>query len=117
MAYHRYPNLGELLQGDLVSKIRCNLASKDFLDRECNCNTTTKVKSRCEYGGECSRCCVIYKVTCKWCGDFYVVNTQDNLKKRMEQHFQDVAQKVMNDKNSESLAAHFDNNFAKKPSP
>ena len=27
MSYHRFPNLGELLQGDLVSKIRGNLAS------------------------------------------------------------------------------------------
>ena len=33
MSYHRFPNLGELLQEDLVSKIRRNLASKDFLDR------------------------------------------------------------------------------------
>ena len=33
MSYHRLPKLGELLQGDLVSKIRRNLASKDFLDR------------------------------------------------------------------------------------
>ena len=67
--------------------------SKDFPDRECNCNTNTKVKGRCAYGGECQRCCVIYKVTCKCCGDFYVGNTQNTLKKRMEQHFQDVAQK------------------------
>ena len=33
MSYHRFLNLGELLQGDLVSKIRRNLASKDFIDR------------------------------------------------------------------------------------
>ena len=62
MSYHRSPNLGELSQGDLVSKIRRDLASKDFLDRECNCNTTTKVNGRCVYGGECLICCVIYKV-------------------------------------------------------
>ena len=80
MSYHRFPKSGELLQGDLVSKIRRNLATKDFLDRECNCNTTTKVKSRCAYGGECRRCCVICKVTCKRCGEFYVGNTQNTLK-------------------------------------
>ena len=81
MSYNRFPNLGELLQGDLVSKTRRNLASKAFLDRECNCNTSTKVKGRCTYGGECQRCCVIYKVTCKCCGKFYVGNTQNTLKK------------------------------------
>ena len=35
----------------------------------------------------------------------------------MEQHFQDVAQKVVNDKNSESFAAHFAKHFTQKPSP
>ena len=33
MSYHKFPNLWELLQGDMVSKIRRNLKSKDFLDR------------------------------------------------------------------------------------
>ena len=106
MSYHRFPNLGKLLQGDLVSKIRRDLASKCFLDRECNCNSATKVNCICVYRGECHSCGVIYKVTCKFCADFYVGNTQNTLK-IMEQHFQDVAQKVMNDKNSDSFAAHF----------
>ena len=117
MSYHIFPNLGELLQGDLVSKIRCNLASKDFLDIEFNCNTTTKVKGRCAYGGECLICCVIYKVMCKCCGDFYFGNTQNTLKKRMEQHFQDVAQKVVNNKNLVSFTNHFAKQFTQKPSP
>ena len=79
--YHRFPNLGEHLQGDLVSKIRRNLAYKYSLDRACNCNTNTKVKGRCAYGGECQGCCVIYKVTCKCCGNLYVGNTQNTQKK------------------------------------
>ena len=33
MSYHRFPNLGELLQGDLVNKIRRNLAPKYFINR------------------------------------------------------------------------------------
>ena len=82
MSYHRLPNLGELVQGYLVSKTRRNLASKDFLNREYNCNTTKKVKGRCAYGGECRRCFVIHKVTCKCCGDFYVGNTQNTIKKQ-----------------------------------
>ena len=33
----------------------------------------------------------------------------------MEQYLQDVAQKVANDKNSESFAAHFAKYFTQKP--
>ena len=33
----------------------------------------------CAYKGECYRWCVVYKATCKSCGDFYV-NTQNTLK-------------------------------------
>ena len=62
MSYHRLPNLGELVKGNMARKIRRNLASKDFLDRKCNCDTTTKVKCECAYRVECRRCCVIYKV-------------------------------------------------------
>ena len=35
----------------------------------------------------------------------------------MEQHFQDVAQKVTNNKNSDYFAAHFAKHFTQKPSP
>ena len=92
------------------------MALRDYLDRECNCNTTTKVKGRCAYGGACCGCCVIYKITCKCCGDFYIGNTQ-NTQKIMEEHFQDVAQKVANNKNSDSSAAHFTKHFTQKPIP
>ena len=37
--------------------------------------------------------------------------------KKMEQHFQDVAQEVANNKNSNSFAAHFAKHFTQKPSP
>ena len=81
MSYRRFPNLGGILQGDKVSKIRRGLESKGCIDRELNCNLATKVNGMCAYGGKCRRCCVIYKVTCKFCGNFYVGNTQKNLKK------------------------------------
>ena len=35
----------------------------------------------------------------------------------MEQHFQDVAQKVANNNNLNSFAAHFAKHFTQKPSP
>ena len=41
----------------------------------------------------------------------------EHSKKRMEQYFQDVAQKFANNKNSDSYAAHFAQHFTQKPSP
>ena len=35
----------------------------------------------------------------------------------MEEHFQDVAQKVINNNSSDSFAAHFAKHFTQKPSP
>ena len=67
MSYHRLPNLGEILQGDMVGKLRKLIELKDFLNRECNCNSTTKVKGTCAYEGEFIAFCVVYKVTCRLC--------------------------------------------------
>ena len=111
MYYHRFPNLGELIQWDLVSKPRKGLAPKYFVSRERNCKPTMKVHVRCAYKGECRRCCVVYKVTPKCYGDFYVGNIQNVLKKRMEQNSQDVSQKVMHNKNLDSFANHFAKQF------
>ena len=81
MSHHGFQNLGELIQRYLVSKIRKVLASKDFPHRYCNCNATMKVNGICTYKGECRKCCIVYKVTCKHCNDFYVGNNQNTLKK------------------------------------
>jgi hypothetical protein len=37
MSYHRFPNLREMLQGDLSIKLTDNIESMDFKARECNC--------------------------------------------------------------------------------
>ena len=74
-----------------------------------------KINIRCVYGGGCRRFCIIYKVTCNFLGQFYVGDTQNTLK-TMEQHFQDVSQKVENDYNSGSFAAHFAKHFTQNQS-
>ena len=79
MFYHRLPNLGELLQGNLVSKLRKGFASEEFIDRECKCDLTTKVNGMCACRGECRGCRSVYEVTYKFWGDFYVGNTQNTL--------------------------------------
>ena len=47
MSYRILLNLGEILQGDMVGKLRKGIGSKDFLNCECNCNSRTKVKVTC----------------------------------------------------------------------
>ena len=81
MSYHRFPNLGEVLHGDMIGKLRKGIGSKDFLDREYNCSSSTKVKGECAYEGDCRACCIVYKVTCKKRLSVYVGNTQNTLKK------------------------------------
>ena len=81
MAYHRFPNLGEILQGYMVGKLREGIGSKDFLNRECNCSSTKKVNGECAYESDYRACCVVYKVTCKPFLSLHVGNTQNNQKK------------------------------------
>ena len=83
MSYHQFPNLGEILQGDIIVNIRKGIGLKAFLNCECICNSTTKVKVTCSYGGEFRSCCVVYKMTCRKYLSVYVGNTQNTLKKRM----------------------------------
>ena len=117
MSYHRFPNLGEFLQGGIVGKLRKVIGPKDFLNCEFNCGSTTKVKGTYAYKGDCRACGVVYKVTCKLRLSVYTGNTQNTLKERMEQNFQDVAQKVQQNKNLDTCAAHFAQHFDRKLTP
>ena len=65
MSYLRFPNLDEILQGDLLGKLRERIGLNNFLHRECNCISTTKLKVECAHEGYCRACCVVYKVTRK----------------------------------------------------
>ena len=98
MYYHIFPYLREILQGDMVGKLRKGIRSKHFLNRECICSSTTKVKVTCYYGGDCRVCCVVYKVMCKIFLSMYVAKYSKHPPKRMEQHSEDAAQKVQHDK-------------------
>ena len=44
MSYSRFPNLGEMLNGDLSNKIMKDVDNFGFQDMPCNCNTTTLTK-------------------------------------------------------------------------
>ena len=105
MSYHRFLNIRELLQGDLGTKLCKGIQSWDFATLQCNC----RKKTTCQYDGKCRTPIVVYKATCQKTGKAYIGNTQQFVKKRMQQHVQDVRKLVISEKNSDSFAAHFAN--------
>ena len=113
MSYHKFSNLREILQGDLNSKLMRGIGSKDFEDLPCNCSATSKSNGACVYNGKCRQYVVIYKAICKDCNAFYIGNTSTHLKKRMNQHFDDVKRLVSKGSQSDSYAKHFAEHFEK----
>ena len=112
MSYHKFPNLREIFQGDLASKLMEGVQSKDFMDRACNCNKSTKdEEGHCIYGGQCRKSIVIYKATCKECDKVYIGNTQQKVKKRLDQHFGDTVRLANCGEKSDSFASHFAEHF------
>ena len=71
MSYHKFPNLNELLSGDLTGKLMKDVVSLDFMDRQCNCNKASMVDEKCIFGGDCQNSIVVYKCECI-CGKFYI---------------------------------------------
>ena len=113
MSYHKFSNLRELFQGDLTCKILKGIGSRDFEELECNCNAASKIDGKCIYNSKCRSSVLVYKTTFKDCRDFCIGNTQQHLKKRMNQHFIEVRSLVNRDLTSDSFAKHFASHFPK----
>ena len=107
MSYHRFSNLRDIFQGNLNQKLMEGILSHNFMDLPCNCNKTMKLHGQCVYNGDCRKMCVIYKVTCRICDNFYIGNTQQKMKNWQGQHLDDVKKLVMKEICSDSFAAHF----------
>ena len=103
MSYHRFANLRETFQGDLTAKLIHNIGSLDFADLPCNCRN----KAACQYGGKCRSSIVVYQATCLATGKRYIGNTQQHVKKRIQQHVQDAKKLAIMGKKSDSFADHF----------
>jgi GIY-YIG catalytic domain len=73
------------------------------MNRECNCRN----KEKCVYNGKCRSQIVVYCAECELTGKKYIGNTQQQVKKRMQQHKNDVKNRVVKGKLSDSFAAHF----------
>ena len=111
MSYHKFPNLGEILGGDLTGKLMKDVKSQDYMDRPCNCNKASKVDGKCIYGDKCRKCIVVYKCEYSICGMFYIGNTQNHIKKRMNEHFAETRNQVNKGLISDSFAKHFATHF------
>ena len=107
MSYHIFNNLAELLNGDLAVEIGRGIFSKDLMDRECNCSLPSKVNGKCVYEGKCRSICIIYEVKYCMCDAIYIGNTNQTLKKRMDDNFSDLQRLLKNGQKSDSFAAHF----------
>ena len=105
MSYHRFANVRELFQRDLSNKINREIQSQDFMTLPCNCRN--KINNECLYNGVCRESIVVYKVHCNITGKIYIGNTQQKLKKRMQQHFTEVKRLHNRGERSDSFAAHF----------
>jgi GIY-YIG catalytic domain len=106
MSYHRFPNLRELLQGDLQQKLWVGIGSLDFETLKCNCQPGATEPS-CKYNNVCRHPLVVYQAKCTTTGKCYIGNTQQHLKTRMQQHANDTRQKKLFNKNSDTFASHF----------
>ena len=107
MSYHRFANLRGIFQSDLNKKLIEGVISRDFCDLECNCNKLSKVDRKCIFGGDCKKSCVVYKVTCRECDEFYISNTQQKMKNHQGQHLNDVKKLVLRGESLDSFADHF----------
>ena len=107
MSYHKFSNLREQLQADLGAKLMKGIGSLDFDTLQCNCNARSKVNGKCPYNNICRQSIVVYKATCDVTKKFYIGNTQQKLKARMTQHFNETKDAANNGSSTDSFAKHF----------
>jgi predicted GIY-YIG superfamily endonuclease len=106
MSYRRFLNLRELFQGDLNSKVTRDVVSLDFANLQCNCRGGI-----CKYNDKCRHSIVVYQTKCQVSGKKYVGCTQQHLKKRIQQHENDVKNLYQKGFKSDSFANHFAKNI------
>ena len=83
-----------------------DLVSKDFEKLNCNCRVRDE-NGVCRFGGQCRTPIVVYKALCPVTQCYYIGNTQQHPKKRMQQHHNDVRKLLLFGTKSDSFANHF----------
>ena len=109
MSYHRFPNLREIFQQDLTTKLNADVISKDFETRECNCRPDPSGVRKCGYNNICRTSLVVYQAQCNNTGRVYIGSTHQHLKTRAQQHHRDAIRfhKSKGKKKSTAFAEHF----------
>ena len=107
MAYTGFPNLRDLFNGDLSSKVMKGIVSQNFRLRKCNCNKRSKIDGNCTFAGKCKTTCCIYNINCLVCGKDYVGQTQNAAKTRTGQHCGDVIKLFGKGIKTDTFASHF----------
>ena len=102
-----------MFQGYSDSKLLKGIGSRDFNDLTCNCNSALKIDGKCIHNNKCRSSVLVYKSTCLDCNKFYIGNTQQHLKKRMNQHFIETRALVHKNETSDSFAKQFASHFPK----
>ena len=73
------------------------------------------INGNCIYGKKVQKkSIVVYKASCNICGCYYIGNTQQKLKARMNAHFSETKDLANNNKQSDSFAKHFASHFKDK---
>ena len=112
MSYHRFPNLREIFQQDLTTKLNADVISKDFETRECNCRPTASSSTECRYNNICRTSLIVYQAHCNVTGRDYIGSTHQHLKNRMQQHHRDAIRFHKKGAKSTAFAEHFGTVFA-----
>ena len=107
MACRRFENIEELMISHANNMVMKNWMSRDFKQRDCNCNVANEdAKGKCMFNGQCRMTCVIYELQCKISKKKHIGQTQQNLKERTNQHFNDVVKLNNRGIHSDSFANH-----------
>jgi len=107
MLYHKFPNLGQMFQSDLTTKLTKGMKSMDFMDPPCYCNAKTKVNGKYWFNLKCRKSIVVYNAKYKRCEISYIGDTQQKLKTRVNQHLTEVYALVNKGKTSDTFAKYF----------
>ena len=111
MSYHRFNNLGELLNGYLATKIGQGILSFDLMDKEYNYSLPSKVNGKCVYEGQLWKKCLLHQVKCSAFDAIYIGNNQQKFKKRMDGNFSNLLYLLKSGQKPDSFTAHYGHHF------
>ena len=98
-----------LLNGILVKKLNAGWGCRKTGSENCDCKGKT-----CVWRGGCRSKNIVYKITCKECGKFYIGATQNKAKIRMNQHYSGVKKLLEKNVKSTKFSKHFSRCYIKR---